>query len=130
MGRVKIAVAVWIKRKILMTIRAVQSWPNDNEMLTKIICELIAIKDTSVVTCEQVLKWATLAEAQGPQTVIINSLRETKDLDAITSGWMEQNAKPFEVMHRSNNSWKGYSAWNSTRSSKWEFHWNGKYLFS
>ena len=57
---------------------------NDN-IPVKIICEFTAIKVTGVVTSEQVLAWARQGEAQRTQTIIIDSLRETKDFDAIKS---------------------------------------------
>ena len=56
---------------------------NDNDMLIEIIHALTAMKDMSIVTNEQVLAWAMWVEAQGLQIVILGSLRETHDFDAI-----------------------------------------------
>ena len=54
-------------------------------MLTEIMYELIAIKDMSIVRSEQVIACRQV-EAQSSQTAILDSLRETKDFDAIRSG--------------------------------------------
>ena len=43
---------------------------NHNQMIIEIICKLTAIKDTDVVTSEQVLAWAIQVEAQRTQTAI------------------------------------------------------------
>ena len=52
---------------------------NDNDMLIEMIPKLTTMKETSIVTNEQVLAWVRQVKAQRLQTVILDSLTETRD---------------------------------------------------
>ena len=55
--------------------------------------ELIPVVETSSVTSEQALAWLRRVEAQRTQTTMLDSLKETKDFDAIRSQktWTKAN---------------------------------------
>ena len=50
-------------------------------MMTKIIKELKAIKDTSTINSEQVILWGKVGRGQRSQTAMLESLKDSKDFD-------------------------------------------------
>ena len=69
-------------------------------MVTEIIHELTAIKDKSMATSEQVLAWASQVESQRSRTAILDSLRETRDLNTKDKG--VQNKKQNHLAEHQN----------------------------
>ena len=51
------------------------------------------IKDTCIVTSEQVMAWAKRNEVQQSYTALLDSFKETKDFDTTKSGRAEQKPK-------------------------------------
>ena len=87
MGKLRIAVAGCSYKEIDRQLQEQQIHGlNDSEMVTQIVCSLTVIKDTCFVTSEQVLGRIGQVEAQRSQTVILCSLRETRDFEVIGSG--------------------------------------------
>ena len=56
---------------------------NDENVMTKIIMELTAIRKTNEITNEQVLSWARRLLVQRDQTAILDVAKESKQFDAI-----------------------------------------------
>ena len=54
-------------------------------MIVEIIMKLISMVNISSVTSVQVLAWAKRVKALRTQTAMLDSLKETKDFDAIGS---------------------------------------------
>ena len=73
---------MWLKEQFIHGLK-------DNDMLTEIIHELTTVRDTSMITSDQVLAWAMQVKAWWSQTAVLDSLKETKDFDTIKSGRVE-----------------------------------------
>ena len=54
-----------------------------DDMMTEIIREWNAIKKTNEITSEQVLCQTIIVKEQGPQKVILDATKESKEFDAI-----------------------------------------------
>ena len=57
----------------------------DEAITSKIITEVIVLKDTSKVSIEHVLVWAQRVEVQRTQKAVLENIRDTKDFNLIRS---------------------------------------------
>ena len=57
---------------------------NDDEMLVEVIRDLTKCREDVTIPSETVLAWGKRVEAQRVQKVVINSLCQSRNLDAIT----------------------------------------------
>ena len=72
---------------------------NDDVMMVEIIFELTSMLDTSSVTSKQVFAWTRRVEAQRMQAAMPDSLKETKDFDAIR---LQKTGQKQNRLHQKN----------------------------
>ena len=85
MGRIRTAVVECKNKEVGRQIKEqFINGLNDNEMLTEVIRELKNCEENVIIPSETVLVWANKVEAQRAQTVVINSLHESKNFETIT----------------------------------------------